>query len=150
MSERVERTWGALGSLATFRIALGIVWLLLGALKAAGPQGLASFLRFHFGLGESSALAAVYTVAAGEVLLGVVLLLRLSAAIQRVGVVVSSCAAVGVIAHSLFLASEGPVCGCFGKLVEATQNRRLVVAGVILLLGVNELLAAPRKAESAS
>lgn len=118
-------------------VLLGVLWLAVGIAKLESPQPLAEYLREAFGV---PAPAAEF-VGWGEVALGVAAIgsaARLGATGDgrqlRLVLTLSSLLALAAVLIVFLVRTEGR-CGCFGALVQATENRRLLVAGSLILLG---------------
>lgn len=119
------------------RIMLAALWLLLGAAKVLDPTPFAQFLELHLEAGTGTSSALAWVIIAGELALGVALLvkgrhLRVVACWLSIGAAIA--------ATSLALAAPQVPCGCFGKFMRATAARRLIVAGTIAFPATSVLL----------
>jgi len=140
LARRLDRAAGGLTRAECLtlvpRLAVGVLWVVLGVGKAGSLDGLAAYLdRLDIGISSSVARYVAGGIAMTEVSLGLLLLMypiprSLSGIVPRAALV----GALLVAAATFALPSDAADCGCFGGLAQATQGRKAIVAGSILLL----------------
>jgi hypothetical protein len=109
----------------------GVLWLLLGAAKAAHPGPFSSYMATQFSLRSEAADSAAWTAIVAELALGAALLsfgywgrkARIWIAVAAVG---------AAVLPMIFILFESPKtgCGCFGAIAEAGRWQRLLVSSV--------------------
>ena len=129
------------------RVVLALLWLTLGLAKALQPGELQSYLVLEHEFAESTAVAITWGVVALEFTMGVLLLLPQVPALQqavpslrRTTLILSTLAALGFLLYILTHQKPATPCGCFGALGEATHGRRLLLVGMLILLGAGAML----------
>lgn len=126
-----RRLLDLVGSLAA--VALGLVFLTSGLIKAADPALFASQIAGYRLVPESSALPLAYLLIIGEGLLGTALVLHLW---LRTALIASVLLLAVFIAGTAWAGAQGHIdsCGCFGRL--ASRTPREVVLEDLVFVGL--------------
>lgn len=113
--------------------ALALIWAVLAAAKALSPHQFQQFIVGELGLPRSTSWLIVSCEALISIAgMGAALTHGLLARKLRRTVVISTIAA---CAASLYISlTVSTPCGCFGVIAQATQGRRLMVIGAMLIL----------------
>jgi hypothetical protein len=120
---------------------LSAIWLALAASKALAPELFGTFVAESLAVGPGVARALAWMMIAGEALIGLALL-----GAKTRGPLLYSVGAVSLLVSLALLAIVllGPrvhACGCFGRILDATHERRIVVGSSLVFLSAGLLRA---------
>lgn len=126
-------------------IALGLVFLAAGVLKAVDPDEFARQIGTYGILPERAARPAAYFLIPVEIALGTALLVGYR---TRAAALLTSLLLVVFMAATAYAWSQGKTegCGCFGSFASRGPGDVLMEDAVFLALGVMAFLFAPRRA----
>lgn len=127
-------------------IAIAMVFLLAGGLKALDPERFADSVRAYGILPDSLAPLVTYILVPLEVALGAALLIDYRRRLAVGMAVVILAGFIGLIAYTELTGGEISDCGCFGELVERSAGEAIAEDFIFITVALLGLMA-PRPGE---
>ncbi len=125
-------------------VALGVVFIAAGGLKALDPEGFTEIVRGYRVLPPAAAQLVTYLLLPLEVALGVALILDFHRKWAVGAAVVLLTGFIGLLGYTWATGGEISACGCFGRFAERSVGQTLAEDLAFLALAFVGLLAARR------